>query len=747
MKLILQHDERDCGAACLAMIAGHYGLKLPVSKFRELTKTDSSGTNIYGIVKGAEQINLEASAECGSEEELFDGIRSGEIKFPFIAHTVSDDNMLHYVVIYGCKAGRFLIADPGKGKIKAAKEHFFECWTGYIVTFEKTAEFKTGNYTKGSFIKFFALLKGQYKKLASVLLLSLVVSAIGICGSFVFQLSMDNFAVNTGYYEETAEDETVDEVHSHEDENAIEYFLEYAYENFTDINKIFVCLIGLYILQAVIQLVRSYLILLISKKIDIKLTLSYYNHIMELPVSSISVRQTGEYLSRFSDTSTIRLAISNATITILMDSIMVIACGIILHMQNNKMFIISLIMLVFYAIAVIVFYKPIEINNRNVMEKDAVLQSYFKESIDGVETVKADSAEKQINNKTTNKFNCFLEAVMKNGIISSVQDTLAGTVELVGTVFVLWAGFSMALSGKISVGSVITFYALLAYFIEPIKNLIQLQPMLQTAFVAADRLNDILDLQSENMENGSEMPKSVKCWKFENIDFRYGNRELILNDISLKINRGEKIAIVGESGSGKTTLAKLLLRFYEPEKGKILADGNNINEINLTELRKSIAYVNQNTFLFSDTIKNNLKLGNEYASDEEIETACKMSRASEFIEHMPLGYDTPLDENGMNLSGGQRQRLAIARALLKKPQLLILDEATSNLDTITETGIKNTVFNMDSDLTCIIIAHRLSTIKNCDRIYVIESGSIVEEGTHDELLRLNGKYRKMYDAQ
>ena len=194
-------------------------------------------------------------------------------------------------------------------------------------------------------------------------------------------------------------------------------------------------------------------------------------------------------------------------------------------------------------------------------------------------------------------------------------------------------------------------------------------------------------------------------------------------------------------------MAKLLLRFYEPEKGKILADGNNINEINLTELRKSIAYVNQNTFLFSDTIKNNLKLGNEYASDEEIETACKMSRASEFIEHMPLGYDTPLDENGMNLSGGQRQRLAIARALLKKPQLLILDEATSNLDTITETGIKNTVFNMDSDLTCIIIAHRLSTIKNCDRIYVIESGSIVEEGTHDELLRLNGKYRKMYDAQ
>ncbi|MBD9220346.1 MAG: hypothetical protein EGQ35_08570, partial [Clostridiales bacterium] len=355
MKLILQHDERDCGAACLAMIAGHYGLKLPVSKFRELTKTDSSGTNIYGIVKGAEQINLEASAECGSEEELFDGIRSGEIKFPFIAHTVSDDNMLHYVVVYGCKAGRFLIADPGKGKIKAAKEHFFERWTGYIVTFEKTAEFKTGNYTKGSFIKFFALLKGQYKKLASVLLLSLLVSAIGICGSFVFQLSMDNFAVSTGYYEETAEDEPVDEVHSHEDENAIEYFLEYAYENFTDINKIFVCLIGLYILQAVIQLVRSYLILMISKKIDIKLTLSYYNHIMELPVSSISVRQTGEYLSRFSDTSTIRLAISNATITILMDSIMVIACGIILHMQNNKMFIISLIMLVFYAIAVIVF--------------------------------------------------------------------------------------------------------------------------------------------------------------------------------------------------------------------------------------------------------------------------------------------------------------------------------------------------------------------------------------------------------
>ena len=274
---------------------------------------------------------------------------------------------------------------------------------------------------------------------------------------------------------------------------------------------------------------------------------------------------------------------------------------------------------------------------------------------------------------------------------------------------------------------IIDLLCIVILFYRTNKNVIELQPSIQKAFVACERLKDIFELEIDSKE-GQKCPSKLNKWKISNVDFRYGNNELILSNISFEINKGEKIAIVGESGCGKSTVAKLLMRFYEPEKGEILCNNIPINELNLKELRKNIAYISQETFLFTDSIYNNLCMGLENISDEEIVAACKRSCIDEYINDMPYGYNTLIEENGMNLSGGQRQRFGIARALLP------------------ESDIKKSVL-YDENYTCVIISHKLSVAKECDRIYVMDKGRIVESGTHGELMSRNGKYRELYINQ
>ncbi len=322
-------------------------------------------------------------------------------------------------------------------------------------------------------------------------------------------------------------------------------------------------------------------------------------------------------------------------------------------------------------------------------------------------------------------------------------------VELIGGVVILWAGGVSVINGDMTIGALITFNSLLAYFLDPVKNLVDLQPQMQTAVVAADRLREILDLEAEKQENEQRKmaPESLAGdIKFEHVNFRYGTRQRVLENIDFTIKKG-KIAFVGESGSGKTTLSKLLLHLYQAESGNILINDNNIEDIQIETLRDKIAYIPQETFLFSGSIFENLTLGLDDATMDDIIEASKKAQAHEFINKLPLRYETRLEENGANLSGGQRQRLAIARAMLKKPDILILDEATSNLDAITERALDKTISEFSKDVTTIFIAHRLSTIKNCDKIYVLEDGKIIESGDHASLTALGGKYAQLVKQQ
>ena len=711
LKCILQNDETDCGPACLAAIFGKYGLKVSIAKIRDIAGTDRQGTSACGLVKVIEHYGFEQKVVEADKNAL-----TQKLPLPAIAHVVIDNTLLHYVVITKIKDNTVVVSDPAKGSVRYKKEDFLKIWTNVLILIAPTKESQKGNKKESTLSSFFRLLISQKWLLLRIFILSMILTSIGIITSFYYQVLMDNIVPSL----------------------SIEM-----------LNYVSAITLSLFLVQICLNFFRGLLIVKLEQNIDIPIMLGYYNHALILPMKFYSMRDTGEIISRFNDASSIRDIVSEASLTIMMDTIMAVVGAVVLFNSNRLLFLISVVMLILYGIIVFVYNKPIKKINRKIMEMNSKVTSQFVETINGIETIKAFNQEDNEKEKTDKLYKKFLKKVFNGGVLSLSQQTITMFVAVVGELVILWVGVAYVIKGELTLGELITFNALLGYFIEPIKNLINLQPSIQTAVVAADRLGEILDITPEYNYEHEQLNDKIRFDKISisNLDFRYGTRELVLKDINLEICRGEKIAFVGESGSGKTTLANLLVRLYEQEKGSIKLDSIDIRAFSIKQIRDNISYISQNTFLFSGTIRENLLFGNSDVSDDDISQVCKICELEEYINSLPLKFNTRIEENGKNLSGGQKQRLAIARALLKKPEILIMDEATSNLDYVTERSIEKTINNFSKNMTTIIIAHRLSTIKDCDKILVLRNGQIVETGNHRDLLNQRGYYYQLWNGQ
>ncbi len=710
---IKQKELKDCGCACLATISKQHGLKVPIYKIRELAKTDKQGTSAKGIVEASKELGFSAKVFMASKkEDIYDNI-----PVPAIAHVIMNKSYEHFIVIHKITDKYILVADPAQGIIKYTPDEFFTIWTGVIIVLAKTAEFRKGKDGESIFKKFWELIKPQKGLLINIFLSSILITILGVIGSFYFQFLLNTVIPN---------------------------------DLKSTLNIFSIGLIILTIFSVLTTAFRKQLLLHFSQKLDVPLMLGYYDHILNLPMSFFQTRTVGEVISRLDDAYKIRNAISGATLTVMIDGFMVIIGGISLYYESSYLFLITLAPLILYLIIVFIFRKSIESNNRETMQSQAELTSYLVQCLNGVETIKSFNGESEISLNVEKKFVKFMKDIFNLGTVNNIQSTLKGGVKAIFGIVILWIGTMQVLDGNISIGTLLTFNALLAYFLNPIENMVNFQSTLQSAIVSAQRLEEIIGTAIEKAEGEKNKlnPVNLKgSIEFKNINFRYGNRKLILDRINIKANKNEKIALVGESGSGKTTLSKLLMNFYKVEKGEILINGLNINDINLEVLRDRIAYISQETFLFNATIMENLRFGNEHASYETIIEGCKKAQIHDFINSLPLRYDTLIEENGSNFSGGQKQRLSIARAIIKNPDILIMDEATSNLDSITEKAISDTMEEFMKDKTSIIIAHRLSTIKNCNKIYVLEKGKVVEEGNHQELLSSKGYYFNLWKDQ
>lgn len=460
IKFIRQYDEKDCGPACLAMISQYYGKRVSIPKLRELAKTDKLGTNLLGLVKAAEKIGISLT---GVEADSFSNLK--EVRLPIIAHIVNNQGYDHFIIIEKIKNEQLHIVDPGKGKYKIDKNEFEKVWSNIVVLIEKNEDFTTENESPSYMKIFIDIFKENHKNLFVLILLSLFINIVGVVGAFNFKLLTDDII---------------------------------PHNLLSQLHILGGSILILYLFNALITYLRYQLILKFSLKIDIKLMKDYFIHVLNLPMNFFDARKSGEILQRFMDTSKIREALSSSTVTLLVDTLMIIIIGgVLLYIQSPILLLITIMFIPFFIICSFVLKKPYERYNQKVAENNSELSSYLIESFDGAQTIKSFQSENIVYKKGTEKFNKLISNLLKLRHFSNLQLTVNNFLKLLISLVILWLGSYLVITDNMTLGSLLAFNGLVVYYLDPIERLINIQPVLQSSFVAARRIAEITDLDTE----------------------------------------------------------------------------------------------------------------------------------------------------------------------------------------------------------------------------------------------------------
>lgn len=726
--LVKQHDENDCGIACLAMLSQFYGGSIRYNQIKELVNVGMNGISLEELVEGAKLIGFKTRALKGNLKELQADLDKKKIQLPFIAHTINNQNIGHYIVVYDISKKGVVIGNPNGNLEKKTLTAFEQMWTGFMLSLNPTKKIKEKTEKNILRKNVFSYLTKNKRLIVTILVINGITLLFDFFCSQIISYTVDYLSNNN-----------IDE------KNLIYQFFSsgtlstFSLKNLS-IQQIRVCCIGIVafgILEVLVVFLSKYLKSILSKRIDREIMNSYYWKLLYAPPSFYDKIMSGDLMSRFYDIAIIKNMIITLALELSISIIAFLLSGFFLAFISKTLFGIIVLISFFYLLIILFYNKSLEKSAKIVLQNEATLTSYIKETIDGISVIKYYTCENHFYIKFQQFLKNFLNSIQKNSLLGYSQESINTWISFMGNILILGIGIYLCMCDYITIGILISFMYIMYFFLNPVQKLVDFQSIYKNGMTALARLNDILDAQ-EKYWGITQFP-SFDMLKYENVEFNYATGEFGLKNINLNILKGQNVAIVGKSGCGKTSLVKLLVGEVV-QKGNIFLGKTNLSDIQLEELRHNITYLPQKSFVFSGTIKYNIMLGRDDINEEQLNKVCEICFSTEFNNSPKRSLDIFVAENGINLSGGQIQRIALARAIINAPDILILDEATSNIDLYSERAIIKKLRLFLSETTIIVITHRLHFMDEYDNVLFMENGKIIGQGTHKELIEQNKSY-------